>query len=360
MKKPKIGPSLYYASDKNIFDALTRSRVNAETMQELFLRRNILVSTKTNRETLAEYFSLLPHDLADHRSIALRLDSIARKERLTSQELEIAVSSDDLSNAIAKIKSSLEQSGDVVQVSKDQDRTRLNVKYTIIDYKKSEFSQVQNRDAVIEIIPTNNGFVIRSNQNEYINDVRDELVREVEKQTGKSGVKRIISLFDTPDATSRSKFFHTLMFDLPGYTVKDVHEVYVFKAKPELDNEDEEETSSAESHVERVMLRGNGVTRSRQLQRLLSDDKYYIVRVAWKAVEKKGYGQIYEIESRFEDAKDCTGFSYLLRGVYAADPMKQYQISDKRRLPTSGEVDEISKAIENHAKILHSKRGDLD
>jgi len=52
-KKIKFGASLYYASDKNIFDALTRSRVNAETMQDLFLRRNIIVSTKTDREDLA-------------------------------------------------------------------------------------------------------------------------------------------------------------------------------------------------------------------------------------------------------------------------------------------------------------------
>jgi hypothetical protein len=351
--KNKIGPSLYCASDKNIFDALTRNRVNAETMQELFLRRNIIVSTKTDREHLADYFSRLPHDLADHRSIALRLDSIARKERLTSMELKIESSADDLAKAINAIKEQVEVYGDVVQVSRDSDRLRLNLKYSVIDYKKSEFSQVQVRDGIIEIIKTDDGYLIRNNHNEHINNVRESLISAVEKQSGKVAERKTISLFHITDPTVRSKFFHSLMHDLPGFSVKDVHEVYVFKARPDKEEDDDDEDES-DSHVERVMLRGNGVTRSIQLNRLLSDDKYYVVRVAWVAVESKGHGQRYEIEARFEDPKDCTGFSFLLRGVYAADPLKQYEISTKRRLPTLGEVDEISKAIEAHAKALHA------
>jgi hypothetical protein len=353
-KKTKFGASLYYASDKNIFDALTRSRVNAETMQELFLRRNIIVSTKTDREDLAEYFSLLPHDFFDHRSISFRLDTVARRERLTSMDIDIKVPTDDLSKVIDKIKAEVESIGDIATITRTDGRTRLTVKYTDVDYRKTEFTQVQIRDGIIELIPSTTGFLIRSTHNEYINDVRESLVLEMESTTGEKAHRKVISLQGVPDASKRSKFFHDLMFQLPGYTVKDVHQVYVFKAKPEAQPATEDNAQDDDSHVERVYLRGNGVTRSSQLKRLLSDDNYYIVRVAWIVVEAKGHGQRYEIEARFEDPKDCTGFSFLLRGVYAADPMKNFEISDKRRMPNPGEVDAISLAIESHAKTLVS------
>lgn len=350
--KNKSGPSLYYASDKNIFDALTRNRVNSETMQDLFLKRNIIVSKKTDRESLAEYFSRLPHDLNDHRSIALCLDTVARKERLTSMEFSLPTTQGQLAKAIGVIKQGMENSGDVVQISRDVDRVRINVKYSLIDYRKSEFSQVQARDGVIEIINIDGGFNIRSTQNDFINAVREDLILEIEKEVSNKGTRHLISLFDKTDPTQRSAFFYELMQSLPGYTVKDVNEVYVYKARPDADSSEDDSSDDGGTHVERVFLRGNGVTRSVQLRRLLSDDNYYIVRVGWIAVEKGGHGQRYEIEARFEDAKNCTGFSFLLRGVYAADPFKGYEISAKRRSATSGEIDEVSKAIEDHAKKL--------
>jgi hypothetical protein len=62
MKKRAYGPSLYYATDKNIFDALNQHKVDAATVAKLFHRRNIVVSKKTLREDLAQYFSRLTHD----------------------------------------------------------------------------------------------------------------------------------------------------------------------------------------------------------------------------------------------------------------------------------------------------------
>lgn len=354
MKKNKFGASLYFASDKNIFDALTRSRVNAETMQDLFLRRNIIVSAKTDKEDLAEYFSILPHDFFDHRSISIRLDTVARKERLTSMDVEISTSDEAISKAIERVKAEVESVGDIVTITREQGRVRLNVKYTNVDYRKSEFSQVQNRDGIIEIICSEKGFVFRSTHNEYMNNIRELLLVELENHSDAKAIKRLISLYSVPDPKARSKFFHQLMFELPGYSVKDVHEVYVYKSKPAAEVGDDGPTADSESHVERVHLRGSGVTRSNQLKRLLADDDYYTVRVAWIVVEAKGNGQHYEIEARFEDPKNCTGFSFLLRGVFAADPMKNFEISEKRRLPTPGEVDTVSLTIENHAKNILS------
>ena len=74
----KKGASLYYASDKNIFDAINQSKVNNETLQTMFLRRNIVCSKHTEREGLAEFFSRLTHDYLDHQDLSNRLGVVSR------------------------------------------------------------------------------------------------------------------------------------------------------------------------------------------------------------------------------------------------------------------------------------------
>lgn len=352
--KNNFGASLYYASDKNIFDALCRSKVNSETIQQMFLARNILVSKKTDREDLAAYFSRLPHDLTDHQSIAAKLGVITRRERLTSIDLTLPITNEELTNAIKVLKTELEQDGDVVHKSQDVfGRTLLTVKYSSLDYRKSEFSQVQSRDGELLLIPIAGGYKIRNTCNEYINAIRDGFISGLEKQAKNTAVRDEISLFSVTDVTKRSEFFHSLMFKMPGYDVKDVHEVYVYKKRPDSDAEDE----AAEVHVERVLLRGNGVSRSKQLQDLIKRDSsteeepYYMVRVAWIVAEKLGTGQQYEIEARFEDPKDCNGFSFMLRGIWGWDALG-LKLNKTKRQPVPGEVDTISKVIEEHAKSI--------
>ena len=41
MKKRVHGPSLYYATDKNVFDALNEYKVDSPTVVRLFQRRNV-------------------------------------------------------------------------------------------------------------------------------------------------------------------------------------------------------------------------------------------------------------------------------------------------------------------------------
>src|ERR1700722_4374569 len=84
MKNRYHGPSLYFASDKNIFDALNQHKVDSRTVIKLFDDRNIIVSKKTPRETLALYFARLSHDFEDNQLIAARLGVAPRRERITS------------------------------------------------------------------------------------------------------------------------------------------------------------------------------------------------------------------------------------------------------------------------------------
>jgi hypothetical protein len=354
LKKPIHGPSLYYASDKNIFDALTQHKVDNGTIMELLLRRNTLVSKKTPREELAEYFARQIHDFHDHQSIAGRLGVTTRRERITSMDLIGAVSRESMRAAIDKIKKELEDAGEVVQVSGDLNKTTITVQYTKFDYKLSEFAQRQVKDGTIEFINSPEGYVVRNTENEYVNDVRDSLIAKLEKEVTTPLTKATVSLFDVPSPKLRSKFFHELAFNLPGYQQSDVTAIYVYKAKPEtnddeIDDDEPEGLDDEETHIERVSMRGKGVTRSEILNELLEKDDYYITKISWGAREKMGSGNDYDIEATFSDPKDCTGFSFILTGVY---PSVKGTISSRRRPPEKAEIEQISRVIELKSREL--------
>lgn len=260
-RKPNHGPSLYYASDKNIFDALTQHKVDNGTIMELLLRRNTLVSKKTPREDLAEYFARQVHDFHDHKSIASRLGVATRRERITSMDLIGAVDNDGLKIAVDKMKQELEDAGEVVQVTRDGDKTSVTVQYTKFDYKVSEFAQRQVKDGTIEFIKSPDGYIVRNTQNEYVNDVRNSLIAKLENNVTTPLTKVTVSLFDVPSSQLRSKFFHELAVNLPDYYQSDVTAIYIYKAKPETgdagdDEEEDEGIDEEETHIERVSMPG--------------------------------------------------------------------------------------------------------
>lgn len=352
MKRRVHGPSLYYATDKNVFDALNLHKVDSPTVARLFQRRNIIVSRKTEREELASYFARLTHDYYDHKDIAARLGIAARRERTTSMDVIGDTATDDFQAAVESLKSEMESNGDVLQISRDGDNLTVNVQYTDVDYRRNEFSQVQVKDGTIEFIKSADGFVVRNTQNEYLNEIRESVLSRVEKSGSPPLEKVTVSLFDVPSAKLRSKFFHSLALAMPGFLRRDVTDVYVFKAKPAADATDEDDgfaSGDPDTHIERVMLRGNGVSRAEMLNQLLEEEDYHITKMGWTTVETMGSGHVYEIEAMFADPKDCAAFSFIVRGVY---PLEEGKISPRRRTPNKHETNSISRVIEVKSREL--------
>jgi hypothetical protein len=357
MKKSGQGPSLYYATDKNVFEALNQHKVDAPTVMKLFQRRNIIISKKTPREELAKYFARMTHDYYDHKDIASRLGVAPRRERITSMDVIGIGEIEELKAAVEQMKNELESAGDVVQTSRDGDNLTMHIQYSTVDYKRSEFSQVQVRDGTVEFIKSTSGYIVRNTQNEYIDDVRESLFGKIESASIGPLTKVAVSLFDIPSAKLRSKFFHELVNNLPQYTRCDVTDVYVFKAKPEaVDDESDDElddlsSSDPDTHIERVFLRGNGVTRSELLNELLDKEDYYITKIGWTATKSMGNGNVFDIEAVFSKPKDCTGFSFILSGVF---PYEDGKISLRRRAPSKSEIEAISLVVESKARELVS------
>ena len=91
------------------------------------------------------------------------------------------------------------------------------------------------------------------------------------------------------------------------------------------------------------------MTRSEILNELLDKDDYYITKIAWRAREMMGAGHDHDIEATFADPKDCTGFSFILNGVY---PCEDGKVATRRRTPLKQEIDDISRVIESKAREL--------
>lgn len=353
MKKHTHGASLYYASDKNIFDALNQRKVDNTTVADLFHKRNTIVCNRSPREELAEYFSRLTHDYYDHQAIAEKLGVIARRERTTSVDVSKITGADSLSIAAEELKVDLENTGDVVHIRRFKRNITINVKYTTINYKRSEFSQVQIRDGTIDFVQARSGYTVRNTQNDYINSVRDSLIGKIGKIEGVELETTAVSLFDVPTSKLRTRFFIDLISDISGFKQDDVSNVYVYKSRPDSDNEEDEEDESdtidSETHIERVLLRGQGVTRSELLQELLEVEDYYITKISWTMDEIKGTKHRYEIEAAFSNPKDCTGFSFLLKNIYRYD---RGNILSTRQTPSTLDISKISKVIEVESRKI--------
>lgn len=135
------GESLYYANDKNIYDALRNSKMRNDDLQKLFIRRNIVCSRKTPRDVLALEFSRLTHDLKDHQAIAKRLGITTRRERLTALGLIGEIDNNDIANSIAHIKAEIEAEGGIVRplptVSPGKFLWRLVIQKSITENRNS-------------------------------------------------------------------------------------------------------------------------------------------------------------------------------------------------------------------------------
>jgi hypothetical protein len=344
------GPSIYYATDKNIYDALNQSKVDADTIQTMFRRRNIVCSKLTKREELARFFSRLPHDYLDHQDLSDRLGVSPRRERVTAVDLVgKPVPMDATQRAIDAVKSKLQSEGDTVKVSQEGTKFFVSVSYSLVDYRRSEFSQLQHRTGVIELIPEGGRYVVRSPRTDYLDVVRDELIKAIQAEAGEGLDRNEISLFEYPLASVRSKFFYDLMSSLPGFIRRDVTDIYVYKPLPDGE-EDGAVQEDIDPHVERVMLKGVGITQSELLSSLVKEKDYYIIKAGWTATSILSNGAGFDIEVAFSNPKECTGFSYILRGVY--DLGDDGKLSKKRRSPSASEANDLAKVIEQRAREL--------
>lgn len=345
MKKHTHGPSLYYASDKNVLDAINLHRVDSKTVADLFKARNMLVSKRTPRSMLANQFSQLTHDYYDHQVIAACLGVIQRRERTASMIVSGGVDEGHLQAALVSIKSEMETTGDTVKITRTGANITVGIQYTLIDYGRSDFAQVEVRDGTVEFIKSGDSYIVRNTKNQYLDDVRDSILAATEHEVGASLSRQTISLFDILDPADKTSFFMSLMNGTPELRREDVTDIYVYKIRPEK----LEDGEPPEPHIERASFRGNAITQS-ELHKKFNEQAYHVFRCGWVWKESLSSGKTYEIEALFTDPRECSGFSFLLKAV--SDPDASSKTGFRRRTPRKEEIERISLVIESESRTI--------
>lgn len=352
--KVRFGPSLYFASDKVIFDSLVQHQVGMDLIRELFAERGILVSSHTPKDELAQYFSRLTADYYDHQNIASKLGRVARRDRVTASEIEGKVDDSHIREALENLREKLGHYGQTVEISVENGVTSALIHYEHIDYRRPELKQVEPRDALIEFSRESDGkIVLRSPQNNEIDPIVDSLITDLNQIAGGTLSQTRVNMESIADPTLRTRFFDTLIKGLDGYKFVTVTEAYCYKprfteeANDDAEEEDDNEELEKSPYVERVGLRGDGVNRSFLAKDLL-DKGYYIVKVVWRVRPAARIdSDIFEIEAQFSDPQRFVGFSYRVRGVHMVEDGK---LTKKRRSAKNEENDDLFRKIESSAK----------
>jgi hypothetical protein len=354
----RFGPSLYFASDKVIFDAINQRAVKIDLIRALLQERGIFVSTKTPKEELAKHFSRLTVDFFDHREIAGTLGATSTKDRFTSFEIDNAITSEGIRDALQDVKKMLAKRGEVLNIdTADPNKIVAEIHYEHIDYAKGELRQVQPKDAVLEFIKDDDGkYTVRHTHTSFVDSIVEEACKKLAESTGAPISRTTINLQGYPQPKARIDFFNNLIKGIPGFEFITVTEAYCYKPPKKKskddDSEDEKQEIEDSPHVERVGLRGRGVTRSLVIGDLHKDG-YYTVKVLWQVRSKASLdSDVLELEAQFSEMDSCTAFAYQIKRIFMVDEGK---LTDKTRYIKPSEEAAMSELIEAAAKSAYQQ-----
>lgn len=342
--------SLYFASDKAIFDALTQRSLTSAELRKVFLSRGIVISNESDKKFLANRFSALFHDYYDYRNLSLLVGGRDSREKTTNVVVTTAVTKDQLTDALTSVKEWLvDDQHEQAEVAIHGDQLKLTVKYQKLDLSQAEFRQVVEKTAEVILEKQGNGWKITGPMNEKFKDITDQLYSQIEIVTDKDVATRTISLEAIPDADIRTNFLRSLIRNLKGMEVVDVVDVSTFNPKDredddldlsdealviedavEFDSDDEGEGGDPETELARLQpearvhkiiridkasLKGKGVLESKQLMEL-EGHGFYLWKIRWTAREKLVGSEIVQFEAQFGNQSRYCDFSYIVRGVY--------------------------------------------
>jgi hypothetical protein len=343
--------SLYYASDKALYDALRQSAFKKTDLREIFLSRGIIFSDSSERTDLALYFSRLNHDYYDHQAISKSFNSVQRKEKVALTCVENKVCTESLEKSVAAFIDKAVEKGDEATYVATTKGFDVTFRYTQIDYNKTEFKQIVEKEALISIEKDEEGFVIRSPQNDYVEEVKELVVDCIADEVDEDLSFDNVELRGVEDPSLRSDFFCKLTELIDGASCHDVTDVYVyhpkFRQESDADNFDEDSDEDFGVHITKATLKGEGVLKSEELHSLYAKG-FYIWKIVWIANEGATDGNRYIIEAQFADPENCQKFSYLLKGVLKLKDKGGYY-SNSRAL-TSLEERKYSRLVEKAAR----------
>jgi hypothetical protein len=366
--KRKHGPSVYYLTDKNIFDALQHKSATAKNIREKFLDNGFFFSENEDKDVLVEESLLYINDYFDYQFIANLVESKNKREPFTNSEFKSDISKSDLTKICQDIKDSEGEDGTPFEVSVKGNLITLKTNYVEVDYSKTELRQRSTKTATVEIELKDSSFTVRRQANDRAKEISDLIKKLVDKKSEFPVPESKISLdaIDLPEA--RSFFFECLIKGVTDYNfdrVKSALLKYPEDNDNDIDEENSEEAHEKENvvvgHIQKALLNGDSVLTSKEFSQL-HENGFYITRITWTAVDKQIDGDKVEFTAQFADQVNCSDFRYLVKGIYPYKGGGEYNIT--QRQPSPIERHELTLALEeasrNAFEQVLAKYGDIE
>lgn len=325
--------NIYSASDRAIFDALMQSKVVKDALQELFLKRGIIISRDTDRRQLAMYFSRIQHDYMDYLRLSELLGSISGKEHLGTKYIRNEISVSTMTTIVDSLAYMTEELDvKVFDTTLLGNALHLNISYTVVHFSKSEFRQVVEKDANIVIENNGNGVALRYPVNKKTDAVLDVLFEKVAEYLDAPIDIEVISLESVSDILKRKRFFELLMSGMTGYTMIEVVDAYVYNPSSADPSDSDEVYDQIPTRISKAALKGANVLNSEELKKFLNNG-FCITKVVWQSVKNEDdCSDLYEFEAQFKNAEMMSDFNYLVKGYYKYKNSDDY--GDKKYLET--------------------------
>ncbi len=187
------------------------------------------------------------------------------------------------------------------------------LRYTEIDFSKTELAQRSNKVSYIEISKeeSDDGFLVRYSDTEKAENACAKIIDSIAKGQKKGIEEFSISLRSLENPEARTYFFDQLCRYMRGYRLDDVTGVDVHRSKVVKDDEDVD----VDHYIDKAQLKGKGVLNSKEFDQLTSMG-FYTYYLAWTVVPQSGVGDKIEFEAKFKDPELCEKFTYVVKGVY--------------------------------------------
>lgn len=317
---------LYYANDKEIYDALmsAKQKINEKVILELAKDRGVFLSANESREDLISKISSLPHDYHDLKTLLEQREHIGRAEKLTSVTLNAALTVEEIKAVIKEYTAESPADERVTHHAKGSEHVVVNIRYSDVDYGKTRLIQRTPKEAGIEFHVEANQTVIRMPANERAKVIYEKLKDKLDsnKKAEIPAVRIEINEFTSPEL--RTEFFTSLISTMKGFRPENVTSVKVEKLKiesdeEELDFEDDQSTEEAKqealSLVRNVALKGETLLASEEYQSLVKKG-FFITSIIWRSKLIKSPHPLIEFEAAFDEPELGKGFKYFVRGAY--------------------------------------------
>lgn len=340
---------IFTPTDKAIFDALNQSNVTSLDVRELFLRRGILISKETNRRTLADHFSQIPHDYYDYETLERIFGRSSRRERKSTIGIPASISDQVLEDSIRELTLNLSGEDVTVNHTSTQNGYQLNIQYRETDFNRSEFKQVRDRDASISIYLDGDSYILESNDNDHCIKWRNQLIDILEHEADEAVEQSAVELSHVESSEQINLFFNLLSKDFPGFDRVDVSHVFIFNPENIKRDEDSEDTSESRlgTRIDSASLKGEDILQAKALSNFF-EQGFYISKIVWHAV-MQGEDQTdkYEFEAQFNNPEERSQFAFMLKGIYKH---RGVGIFAKNRMAVSTmEENQLSRKLYKHA-----------